>query len=118
MVLQEGVVLPLVALSQSGTPKEPDKSLSSIEDCKMKIGRAGVFKPLMDLLENGTPRGKNDATTTLFNCQYYENKARVVQAGAVMFLVELMDPAAGMVDKVVAVLSNLATIHVGRKAIG
>ncbi|KAG5611091.1 hypothetical protein H5410_022372 [Solanum commersonii] len=92
MVIQEGVVLPLVALSQSGTPKEPDKrisiksskertahsgeinfaatlfSLSAIEDCKIKIGRAG--------------------------------------AGAVMFLVELMDPAAGMVDKAVIELGS------------
>lgn len=41
-----------------------------------------------------------------------------MQAGAVRYLVELMDPAAGMVDKAVAVLSNLATIHEGRIAIG
>ena len=41
-----------------------------------------------------------------------------MQAGAVKNLVELMDPAAGMVDKAVAVLANLATIPEGKTAIG
>jgi hypothetical protein len=49
---------------------------------------------------------------------FHENKDRIVQAGAVKHLVELMDPAAGMVDKAVAVLANLATIPEGRNAIG
>ena len=41
-----------------------------------------------------------------------------MQADAVKQLVKLMDPAAGMVDKAVAVLANLATIAEGRTAIG
>ena len=50
-----------------------------------------------------SPRGKKDATTALFNLSiYHDNKARIVRAGAVKSLVELMDPAAGMVDKAVA----------------
>jgi hypothetical protein len=62
---------------------------------------------------------KKDAATALFNLSIlHENKARIVQADAVKYLVELMDPAAGMVDKAVAVLANLATIPEGRTAIG
>ncbi|KAE8707034.1 U-box domain-containing protein 4 [Hibiscus syriacus] len=57
--------------------------------------------PLVDLLGNGTPRGKKDAATTLFNLSiFHENKAQIVHDAAVRYLVDLMDPAAGMVDKV------------------
>ncbi|KAM7473631.1 hypothetical protein LguiB_020874 [Lonicera macranthoides] len=41
-----------------------------------------------------------------------------VLAGAVKHLVKLIDPAAGMIYKAVAVLSNLTTIPEGRPAIG
>ncbi|KAK6791762.1 hypothetical protein RDI58_010843 [Solanum bulbocastanum] len=121
-IANANAIEPLIHVLHTGAKENSNAtlfSLSSIEDCKMKIGTTGAFKPPMDLLENGTPRGKNDATTTLFNLSIlHQNKARVVQAGVVKFLVELMGPAAGMVDKAVAVLSNLITIHEGRKEIG
>ncbi|KAA3457441.1 U-box domain-containing protein 4 [Gossypium australe] len=40
-----------------------------------------------------------------------------MQAGAVRYLVDLMSPTAGMVDKAVVLLANLATIPEGRTAI-
>ncbi|KAK8367460.1 hypothetical protein V6Z12_A02G186600 [Gossypium hirsutum] len=57
--------------------------------------------------------------TALFNLSiFHENKARIVKAGAVRYLVHLMHPAAGMVDKAVAVLASLAATFEGRTAIG
>ncbi|XWS15425.1 hypothetical protein CRYUN_Cryun35bG0097200 [Craigia yunnanensis] len=124
-IANANAIEPLIYVLETGTPEAKENSaatlfsLSVIEDNKVKIGRSGAIKPLVDLLGNGTPRGKKDAATALFNLSiFHENKARIVQAGAVRHLVELMDPAAGMVDKVVAVLANLATIPEGRIVIG
>ncbi|MBA0643371.1 hypothetical protein Goklo_027670 [Gossypium klotzschianum] len=78
-------------------------SLSVIEVHRARIGRFGAIQPLVDLLGNGTPRGKKDATSALFNLSlFHENKGRIVQAG--------------MVDKAVVLLANLATIPEGRTA--
>lgn len=125
LIANANAIEPLIHVLHTGSGEAKENSaatlfsLSVIEDNKMKIGRSGAIKPLVDLLGNGTPRGKKDAATALFNLSILnENKPRIVQAGAVKFLVDLMDPAAGMVDKAVAVLSNLATIHEGRAAIG
>nr|GMD17777.1 U-box domain-containing protein 4 isoform X1 [Ipomoea batatas] len=115
----------MIHVLKTGSPEAKENSaatlfsLSVIEDNKIKIGKSGAIQPLVDLLGNGTPRGKKDAATALFNLSIHpENKTRIVDAGAVKYLVDLMDPAAGMVDKAVAVLSNLSTIHEGRVAIG
>ncbi|MBA0608348.1 hypothetical protein Godav_020579 [Gossypium davidsonii] len=79
------------------------KNLSVIEVHRARIGRFGAIQPLVDLLGNGTPRGKKDATSALFNLSlFHENKGRIVQAG--------------MVDKAVVLLANLATIPEGRTA--
>ncbi|XVE87043.1 hypothetical protein DITRI_Ditri18aG0084200 [Diplodiscus trichospermus] len=115
----------LIHVLEKGSPEAKENSaatfisLSVIVDNKVKIGRSGAIKPLVDLLGHGTPRGKKDAATALFYLSIiHENKARIMQAGAVRHLVESMDPAAGMVEKAVAVLANLATIPEGRTAIG
>jgi hypothetical protein len=120
-----GAIDALIHALETGSPEARENaaatlfSLSVVEDNKIKIGRSRAIEPLVDLLGNGTARGKRDAATALFNLSiFHENKERVVDAGAVKYLVEMMDPAAGMVDKVVAVLSNLATIPKGRAAIG
>ncbi|GFZ13539.1 ARM repeat superfamily protein [Actinidia rufa] len=104
-------------------------NLSINENVKAKIAEAGAIEPLIhvlrtgikalvDLLHMGTLRGKKDAATALFNLSiFHENKARIIQAGAVKYLVELMDPATEMVDKAVALLANLSTITEGCTAI-
>nr|GEW42739.1 U-box domain-containing protein 4-like isoform X1 [Tanacetum cinerariifolium] len=117
---------PLIHVLKTGSSEAKENSaatlfsLSVIDDNKVKIGRSGAIEPLVDLLGNGTPRGKKDAATALFNLStHHENKARIVQVeGAIRYLIELMDPATGMVDKAVAVLSNLATLPEGRAGIG
>ncbi|TYG75436.1 hypothetical protein ES288_D03G031100v1 [Gossypium darwinii] len=97
----------------------PDAKTQENADNKVRTGRSGAIRPLVDLLGNGTPRGKKDAATALFNLSiFHENKAQIVEDDAVRYLVDLMDPAAGMVDKAVAVLANLATIPEGRTTIG
>ncbi|KAJ8769297.1 hypothetical protein K2173_002501 [Erythroxylum novogranatense] len=125
VIASAGAIEPLIDVLKTGSPEAKENSaatlfsLSVIEENKIRIGKSGAIGPLVDLLGNGTPRGKKDAATALFNLSiFHENKARIVQAGAVRHLVELMDPTAGLVDKAVAVLANLATIPEGRSAIG
>lgn len=120
-----GAIDPLINVLTIGNSEAKENaaatlfSLSVMEENKIAIGQSGAIPPLVDLLMNGTPRGKKDAATALFNLSIlHENKARIVRAGAVKHLLSLMEPAAGMVDKAVAVLANLATIQEGRAAIG
>ncbi|CAA6675147.1 unnamed protein product [Spirodela intermedia] len=136
-----GAIIHLVGLLHSTDSKTQENAVTALlnlsinDNNKIAIASADAIGPLIQVLEtdwtlrcyqtlvellgNGTPRGKKDAATALFNLSiFHENKARIVQAGAVRHLVELMDPAAGMVDKAVAVLANLTTIHEGRLAIG
>ncbi|KAK5843565.1 hypothetical protein PVK06_006022 [Gossypium arboreum] len=124
-IADANAIEPLIHVLKTGSPEAKENSaatlfsLSVIEDNKVRIGRSGAIRPLVDLLGNGTPRGKKDAATALFNLSiFHENKARIVKAGAVRYLVHLMHPAAGMVDKAVAVLASLATTFEGRTAIG
>ncbi|VFR02770.1 unnamed protein product [Cuscuta campestris] len=124
-IANANAIEPLIHVLETGSAEAKENSaatlfsLSVIEDNKIKIGSSGAIQPLVDLLGSGTPRGKKDAATALFNLSIHpENKIRIVQAGAVKYLIDLMDPAVGMVDKAVAVLSNLSTIHEGRVAIG
>ncbi|CAN0863862.1 U-box domain-containing protein 4 [Linum grandiflorum] len=116
---------PLIYVLKTGSPEGKENSaatlfsLSIVDENKARIARLGAIEPLVDLLRNGTPSGKKDAAIALFNLSISEeNKARVVDAGAVKHLVKLMDPAAGVVDKAVAFLANLATIPEGSNAIG
>nr|KJB17961.1 hypothetical protein B456_003G026700 [Gossypium raimondii] len=103
-IANANAVEPLIHVLETGSPVAKENSaatlfsLSVIEVNRARIGRFGSIQPLVDLLGNGTPRGKKDATSALFN----ENKARIVQAG--------------MVDKAVVLLANLATIPEGRTA--
>ncbi|CAN0863870.1 U-box domain-containing protein 4 [Linum grandiflorum] len=124
-IVEAEAIAPLIHVLETGSSKGKENSaatlfgLAVMEENTVRIGRSGAIGPLVDLLGNGTLRGKKNAATALFNLSmYYENKARVVAAGSVKHLVKLMDPAAGMVDKAVAVLANLATIPEGRNAIG
>ncbi|PPD90424.1 hypothetical protein GOBAR_DD12610 [Gossypium barbadense] len=107
---------PLIRVLKTGSLEAKENSAATLF---IRTGRSGAIRPLVDLLGNGTPRGKKDAATALFNLSiFHENKAQIVEDDAVRYLVDLMDPAAGMVDKAVAVLANLATIPEGRTTIG
>ncbi|KAE8709376.1 hypothetical protein F3Y22_tig00110332pilonHSYRG01405 [Hibiscus syriacus] len=82
-----GAIEPLLHVLKSGNGAKENSSatlfsLSVLEECKTRIGRSGAVKAL----------------------------ARIVQAGTVKYLVDLMDPESGMVDKAIALLSNLSTI--------
>lgn len=124
MIAEAGAIEPLIHALKSGNDGAKENSaaalfsLSVLEEYKAKIGRSGAVKALVDLLGSGTLRGRKDAATALFNLSiFHENKARIVQAGAVKHLVDLMDPSTGMVDKAVALLTNLSTVGEGRLAI-
>ncbi|CAN0863858.1 U-box domain-containing protein 4 [Linum grandiflorum] len=124
-IVEAEAIAPLIHVLETGSPEGKENSaatlfsLSIVDENKARIARLGAIEPLVDLLRNGTPSGKKDAAIALFNLSISEeNKARVVDAGAVKHLVKLMDPAAGVVDKAVAFLANLATIPEGSNAIG
>lgn len=124
MIAESGAIEPLIFVLETGNTCAKENaaaalfSLSLLEEYRVKIGQSGAVKPLVDLLGSGTLRGKKDAATALFNLSiFHENKARIIQSGAVKYLVELMDPATQMVDKSVALLSNLSTISEGCLAI-
>ncbi|KAM2314686.1 hypothetical protein TB2_026962 [Malus domestica] len=116
----------LVHVLETGSAEAKENSAATLyslsvheEDKSVRIGRSGAIRLLVDLLRSGTLRGRNDAASALFSLSNFrENKPRIVEAGAVKYLVELMNPAAGMVDKTVAILANLSTIPEGRTAIG
>ncbi|TYJ09471.1 hypothetical protein E1A91_A11G144100v1 [Gossypium mustelinum] len=119
-----GAIEPLIHVLKSGNDGAKENSaaalfsLSVLEEYKARIGRSGAVKALVNLLGSGTLRGRKDAATALFNLSiFHENKARIVQAGTVKYLVKFLDPDSGMVDKAVALLSNLSTIAEGRLAI-
>lgn len=120
-IAEAGAIEPLIHVLKTGSDGARENSaaalfsLSVLEEYKAKIGRSGAVKSLVDLLGSGTLRGKKDAATALFNLSiFHENKARIVQAGAVKHLVRLLDPGSRMVDKAVALLSNLSTVAEGR----
>ncbi|CAI9781272.1 unnamed protein product [Fraxinus pennsylvanica] len=124
MIAEEGAIEPLIHVLRTGNAGAKENaaaalfSLSLLDECRIKIGRSGAVKALVNLLGSGTLRGKKDAATALFNLSiFHENKARIVQAGAVKYLVGLMAPETEMVDKAVALLSNLSTIKEGCSAI-
>ncbi|MBA0878636.1 hypothetical protein Goshw_030148 [Gossypium schwendimanii] len=123
-IAKSGAIEPLIHVLKSGNDGAKENSaaalfsLSVLEEYKARIGRSGAVKALVNLLGSGTLRGRKDAATALFNLSiFHENKARIVQAGTVKYLVKFLDPDSGMVDKAVALLSNLSTIAEGRLAI-
>lgn len=124
MIAEEGSIEPLIHVLRTGNAGAKENaaaalfSLSLLDEYRKKIGRSGAVKALVDLLGSGTLRGKKDAATALFNLSiFHENKARIIQAGAVKYLVGLMAPETEMVDKAVALLTNLSTIKEGCSAI-
>lgn len=85
---------------------------------KKNIGKSGAIEALTELLGHGTPREKKDATDALIRLSYiHENSKRIVEAGGVRYLIELIDPVIGLIEKAVTVLANIATTDVGRSSI-
>ncbi|MCO5552017.1 hypothetical protein L7F22_005525 [Adiantum nelumboides] len=95
--------------------------LAACEANRSRIGLAGAITPLVDLLERGSARGKKDAAAALYRLSSVdENKRRLVRVGALRPIVEFMVNERGkdgMVDKAMAILSNLVSIEEGRVAL-
>ncbi|XWS56764.1 hypothetical protein CRYUN_Cryun09bG0113400 [Craigia yunnanensis] len=91
-------------------------SLSMIDDFKVGIGaRPRAILALVGLLREGTTAGKRDATTAIFNLALYNaNKARIIIAGAVPLLIELlMNDKAGITDDALGLLALLLSCPAG-----
>ncbi|MCO5564308.1 hypothetical protein L7F22_017968 [Adiantum nelumboides] len=95
--------------------------LAACEANRSRIGSAGAITPLVDLLERGSARGKKDAAAALYRLSSVdENKRRLVRVGALRPIVGFMVNEGGkdgMVDKAMAILSNLVSIEEGRVAL-
>ncbi|KAK4273724.1 hypothetical protein QN277_017063 [Acacia crassicarpa] len=117
LIVAAGAVDHIVEVLESGKTMEAREnaaaaifSLTVVDDCKVEIGaRPRAIPALVGLLREGTPIGKRDAATAIFNLAVYNpNKAKIVNAGAVPLLVELlMDDKAGITDDSLAVLALL-----------
>ena len=110
-----------------GTPAAKENAAATLfslslmdNENKAVIGQSAAIPLLIDLLINGSPRGKKDAVQALHNLSTEpRNKLKIVRSNAVKPLVALMsNPAAGLVDKAVAVIHNLAHIPEGVTSIG
>ncbi|MCO5614182.1 hypothetical protein L7F22_068463 [Adiantum nelumboides] len=95
-------------------------SLSMVNDYKLAIGeKSGAIAALVELLKEGTSRGKKDAATALFHlCIFGGNKPKVVNAGAVPVLLQLLsDDRACITDDALSVLALLVESQGGCSAI-
>lgn len=95
-------------------------SLSVVNSYKIAIGeKPNAIPALVNLMREGSSRGKKDAATALFNLSIFMgNKAKVVAAGAIPLLLDLLtDERAGITDDSLAVLAILAGTPEGLAAI-
>lgn len=127
LIMSAGAIDTIIHVLQSGKTMEAREnaaaaifSLSIIDDYKVIIGsRPSAIPALVGLLGEGTTAGKRDAATALFNLALYDvNKMKVVLAGAVPLLINLlMDDKAGITDDALAVLALLLGNSEGLKEI-
>ncbi|PPS08366.1 hypothetical protein GOBAR_AA12263 [Gossypium barbadense] len=88
-------------------------NLSNIYNNKTAIANANAIELLIHVLETRSPVAKENLAATLFSLSVIEvNRVRI----GIWPLVDLLRNA-GMVDKAVVLLANLATIPEGRSAI-
>ncbi|KAJ7552731.1 hypothetical protein O6H91_06G067600 [Diphasiastrum complanatum] len=95
-------------------------SLSVVDEFKITIGSTSEAIPaLLQLLLEGTVQGKMDAISTLFNLSLYDgNRPKVVQAGTIPLLVDILQKdEMQIIDDALAVLALLARSVEGLSAI-
>ncbi|KAG9144692.1 hypothetical protein Leryth_021535 [Lithospermum erythrorhizon] len=118
LIMAAGAIENIVEVLQCGKTMESREnaaaavfSLSLIDEYKVSIGALPrAISGLVGLLRDGTSAGKRDAATALFNLSVYNvNRTRVVVAGAVPLLINLlMDDKAGITDDALTVLALLS----------
>ncbi|KAF9663579.1 hypothetical protein SADUNF_Sadunf17G0066200 [Salix dunnii] len=116
IIAKVGAVKPLILLISSSNSQLQEYgvtiilNLSLCDENKGLIASSGVVKPLARALKTGTSSAKENTAC--------ENKIRVVQAGIMKPLVELMvDFGSNMVDKSVFVLSMMVTVPKAKTAV-
>ncbi|KAI3470909.1 hypothetical protein Pfo_027572 [Paulownia fortunei] len=117
LIMAAGAIDNIVDVLQTGKTMEAKEnaaaaifSLSIIDDYKIIIGaHPRAIPALVELLGVGTTAGKRDAATALFNLAVFNvNRAKVILAGAVPLLIDLLtDDKAGVTDDALAVLALL-----------
>lgn len=117
LIMAAGAMDSIVEVLQSGKTMEAKEnaaatifSLSIIGENKAIIGaHPRAIPALVRLLGEGTTAGKRDAATALFNLALFNvNRGKVILAGAVPLLVDLLtDDKAGITDDALAVLALL-----------
>lgn len=128
-MVRKGSIRPLVSLlrAHSEITKEGAVgvlfSLSALDEYKLGIGAAGAIPGLVDVLVMGTKRAKCDAICAIYNLSLAgHNKGLLINAGVlkpVLYIARKGPSVFGntMVEKSVAVMSNLAWIPEGQSVI-
>ncbi|KAH6823476.1 hypothetical protein C2S53_017533 [Perilla frutescens var. hirtella] len=117
LIMAAGAIDSIVDVLQAGKTMEAKEnaaatifSLSIIGEHKAIIGaHPRAIPALVRLMGEGTTAGKRDAATALFNLALFNvNRAKVILAGAVPLLIDLLtDDKAGITDDALAVLALL-----------
>ncbi|MQM08815.1 hypothetical protein Taro_041673 [Colocasia esculenta] len=119
LILSAGAVDGVVKVLRTGASMEARENAAAtlfslsmmMDECKAAIGSLpGAIHGLLGLLREGTAAGKRDAAMALYILALCGgNRAKVVAAGAVPLLVELlMDDKAGVTDDALALLAVLS----------
>ncbi|RID53797.1 hypothetical protein BRARA_G01167 [Brassica rapa] len=111
VIAYSGVFKPLVHVLKTGNMEAKENStralvsLSKAEENRTKMLQAGAIEPL-------------DAATALTNlATRNREKEMVIRGGGVRYLIQMMNPAAGTVERAVVVLANLANVPEAKIAI-
>ncbi|MCD9644962.1 hypothetical protein HAX54_033588 [Datura stramonium] len=112
IIAESGAIPFLITLLGSRDPR--------IQENAVIIGaHTKAIPALVGFLEDGTTAGKRDAAVALFNLAVYDaNRQRIVLAGAVPLLIDLlMDDKAGITDDSLAVLALVLGCNEGLQAL-
>ncbi|KAL5699648.1 hypothetical protein ACHQM5_030523 [Ranunculus cassubicifolius] len=128
VIIKNGGVIFIVEVLTSGLKTESRQLaaaalfyLSSVEEYRKLIGeKEEAIDALVGLIKDGTPRGKKNAVVAIFGLVLlHENHQRVLKAGAVPLLVDLLTNSdrSDLVTESLAVLATIVESKEGTSAI-
>ncbi|KAL5723680.1 hypothetical protein ACHQM5_007050 [Ranunculus cassubicifolius] len=128
VIIENGGVIFIVEVLTSGLKTESRQLaaaalfyLSSVEEYRKLIGETPeAIDALVGLIKDGTPRGKKNAVVAIFGLVLlHENHQRVLKAGAVPLLVDLLTNSdrSDLVTDSLAVLATIVESKEGTSAI-
>ncbi|KAH9303851.1 hypothetical protein KI387_008255 [Taxus chinensis] len=122
-IVKAGAVQKMVTLLQGSNESVRETvvadflSLSALDVNKPIIGSSGAIPFLVNIMQHGSTQGRRDALRALYNLSICPtNAGLIVDTNVVEFLLHIIDDM-DVSEKVLGILSNLATTEEGRKGI-